>query len=132
MKPVSYELKNSQIKHINVDEIVFIKLAAKGAMGEPGCVMIVSKSGNEIKSGRANFLTGHYKLAKLGEFFPPVKAFLEDGSTPDGWGRVNLGAGNTLFVRGDYLERFQERFSGKFEDEINMYWHDAAIELLSE
>ncbi len=132
MKPVSYELKNSQIKHINVDEIVFIKLAAKGAMGEPGCVIIVSKSGNEIKSGRANFLTGHYKLAKLGEFFPPVKAFLEDSSTPDGWGRVNLGAGNTLFVRGDYLERFQERFSGKFEDEINMYWHDAAIELLSE
>ncbi len=132
MKPVSYELKNSQIKHINVDEIVFMKLAAKGAMGEPGCVIIVFKSGNEIKSGRANFLTGHYKLAKLGEFFPPVKAFLEDGNTPDGWGRINLGAGNTLFVRGDYLERFQERFSGKFEDEINMYWHDAAIELLSE
>ncbi len=132
MKPISYELKNSQIRHINVDEIVFMKLAAKGAMGEPGCVIIVSKSGAEIKSGRANFLTGHYKLAKLGEFFPPVKAFLEDGDTPDGWGRVNLGAGNTLFVRGDYLERFQERFSGKFEDEINMYWHDAAIELLSE
>lgn len=132
MKPVSYELKNSQIKHIKTDEIVFVKLAAKGAMGEPGCVIIVSVSGGEIRSGRANFLTGHYKLAKLGEIFPPVKAFLEDGDTPSGWGRVNLGAGNTLFVRGDYLERFQKRFSGKFEDEINMYWHDAAIELLSE
>lgn len=132
MKPVSYELKNSQIKRINTDEIVFVKLAAKGAMGEPGCVIIVSKSGNEIKSGRANYLTGHYKLAKLGEFFPLVKAYLEDGALPDGWGKVNLGAGNTLFVRGDYLERFKERFNGKFEDEINMYWHDAAIELLNE
>lgn len=132
MKPVSYELKNSQIKKINTEEIVFVKLAAKGAMGEPGCVIIVSKSSDEIKSGRANYLTGHYKLAKLGEFFPLVKAYLEGGDIPDFWGKINLGAGNTLFVRGDYLERFKERFNGKFEDEINMYWHDAAIEMLNE
>ena len=132
MKPVSYELKNSQIKKINTEEIVFVKLAAKGAMGEPGCVIIVSKSRDEIKSGRANYLTGHYKLAKLGEFFPLVKAYLEGGDIPDFWGKINLGAGNTLFIRGDYLERFKERFNGKFEDEINMYWHDAAIEMLNE
>ncbi len=130
MKPVSYELKNSQIKKIKIDEIVFVKLAAKGAMGEPGCIIIVSKNGEQISSGRANFLTGHYKLAKLGEFFPLVKAYLDNVDKPEGWGKINLGAGNTLFVRNDYLERFQKEFEGKFEDEINMYWHDAAIEML--
>ncbi len=130
MKPVSYELKNTQIKKVNPDEVVFVKLAAKGAMGEPGCIIMVSKNGDEIKSGRANFITGHYKLDKLAKVFPLIQDYLDDVKKPDGWGKVNLGAGNVLFVREDYLPQFQEHFNGKFEDEINMYWHDAAIELL--
>lgn len=130
MKPVSYELKNLQIKKVKPDEVAFVKLAAKGAMGEPGCIIMVSKSGDEIRSGRANFITGHYKLDKLAKVFPLIQDYLNDVQKPVGWGRVNLGAGNTLFVREDYLQQFQEHFNGKFEDEINMYWHDVAIELL--
>ncbi len=132
MKTVSYELKNLQIKRVNPDEIVFVKLAAKGAMGEPGCIIMVSKTDSEIRSGKANFISGHYKIDKLAKFFPLISDYLNDVQKPEGWGKINLGAGNILFVRSDYLQRFEERFSGKFEDEINMYWHDAAVELLND
>lgn len=97
-------------RKINYEDIVFFSLAEGGAMGCPGEVLVATKKNNKVKWYCFNTMVDSFE--DLCSIYPPLKTFDcgifgEASGIQDGWNHVDLGMGNHLLVREDYIVAFQ-------------------------
>ena len=119
------------ISKINAEDIVFFAIAEGGAMGWAGAVQIMTKN----ESGIGLFFidrTGYSSISVIEELFPPLKksnlGLRYDRLKDNNWVVVNMGFGNHLYVRRDYLDSF---FDNLERQELYRNWLRVALKILN-
>ena len=117
-KPI--DLCNADLNKATFKNVMFFSFAEGGAMGEPGAVYFLVKSGEMY---HFNYAYGDVKLNKVQKLFPVLSEckfgmFGLDSSVPDGWNYVNLGMGNHLIVNDEVYPRFIEELGTDIEPSV--------------
>ncbi len=98
------ELNKSNYKgYLPIKEIAF-SYAGGGAQGEPGGINIVDTDG---KIFHLNHAFGDLTENEVYEICPPLIK-VDQRETPEGFHRINMGMGNTLYIGNSILQQFQE------------------------
>ena len=122
---------------INYEDVVFFSLAEGGAMGCPGEVLVATKKNNEVRWYCFNTMVDSFE--DLCSIYPPLKTFDcgifgEASGIQDGWNHVDLGMGNHLLVREDYIADFQnavDELHAESLGEVYANWRGIAQILLT-
>lgn len=130
-------LENNQISKIAPGDVMAIKIAANGAMGEPGGVIIFMKKKNQIIIGRGNYTYGNFDIDA---FLEHMKAdtgkdfmfFVERDEAPEGWNFINMGMGNNLYVRNSYYKQVEKKYKKMLESDIYGEFYNDLISLMKD
>ena len=122
---------------INHEDVVFFSLAEHGAMGYPGEVLVATKNNNGVKWYCFNTMVDSFE--NLCSIYPPLETFHcglfgKVNGIQNGWHHVDLGMGNHLLVREDYISAFQNAVSELHAEslgEVYASWQGIAQSLLS-
>ncbi len=112
-----------QISEVIQDDVVAIKIAASGAMGEPGGVLIFMQQKNKIRVISGNYAYGEFDLDAFLKFMKDKQGksflsyFMKD-EVPKGWNHIYMGMGNNLYVRDSYYEKLEKKYESMLETEI--------------
>ena len=105
--------KREEVSKEAFDGAWFFSIAEGGAMGSPGEVIVVLRTGEAF---RFNYISSDINFEEVLTLFSPLNDFDtiygEPLSLPDGWKHFYLGAGNHLLVFDEVYERFYEEAKG--------------------
>lgn len=105
-----YELTDEFFDSYSLDDIIFFTYAEPGAMGKPGNIEVVVKlNENEIAVFSGSYLWGNPKLSekKVMSCFDILNNF---NNYPE-WIALNMGVGNTLFIKDSYSKEFIKKYT---------------------
>ena len=117
-------MRNSEVDFIYVDkdnakeikdnEVVAFTFAYGGAMGEPGNLTLVCKS-DEVRVYKTNWVYEDM-VNEIGFFKHYMEKLIKSDywllPEDEGWDKFDLGAGNYLFIKSEYLAEF-DKFAKK-------------------
>ena len=98
------ELQKSNFKDYLPINMIAFSYANGGAQGEPGAILIVDTDGRTF---HLNYAYGDLSKDEVYEICPPLKENSPE-KDPEGWHKINMGMGNTLFVSKSILQQFKE------------------------
>ena len=99
------EISKSNYKDYLPISMIAFSYATGGAQGDPGGINIVDIDG---KIFYLNYAYGDLNKNEVYEICPPLKEYSPE-KDPEGWHKINMGMGNTLFVSKSILQQFQEK-----------------------
>lgn len=121
------ELNLEDVDNIHLEDIPAFKFAYSGAMGDAGAIDFLSV-GKDMFYHHINYANGEQKVVDkvFNGFFKPFVdvmnqsclGFMED---LDGWKQYALGFGNFLYLRNEYVERFERLANAYDENVLNSY-----------
>ena len=125
------EITKENLNDITIDNIAFYSFAEGGACGEHGGVEIVLKN-------KKFYHTNHVERDEIFKQLILKLKPLDDvwfcvcwgENIPEGFKFYNLGLGNYLIVRNEYVEQFEEFFKGKPPAQKYTLWKDFALSVL--
>ena len=131
------EHATNNYEKIVYSDIVFLSIAESGAMGCPGELLVATKREQSVKWYCFNMMVDSFD--ELCSFYPPLKTFNcgifgKASGIQDGWNHVDLGCGNHLLVRDDYIDAFElavKFVKPKHPGEVYACWRGIAQMLLS-
>lgn len=133
INPIITEIHNSDLQKRVFTNTQFIFFAERGAMGEPGNVLLITAGGSIF---HCNYYLGDVSLNKLCRCVPVLKECnfntLGDGeSISNEWKHEYLGAGNHLIIRNDVYGRFKEKICDvEYPDDMYLIWFDAVWNII--
>ena len=98
------ELNKSNYKNYLPINMIAFSYAGGGAQGDPGAILIVDTDG---KIFYLNHAFGDLNENEVNEICPPLKDIVK-GEKSEGFHRINMGMGNTLYIGKSILQKFQE------------------------
>lgn len=116
-------VREENVKEIKDNEVVAFTFAYGGAMGEPGNLTIISKS-DKVKVYKTNWI--EEDIVEQISFFKP---FMEDlvkseywlMNEQEGWDKFELGMGNYLFIKSQYLSDFEKFAKEEYKNTRKMF-----------
>ena len=126
------ELNRQNMKDLLQEDIVFYSVADTGAMGEHGGVEILTKSGRFFHT---NDIEREVFFDYLATKIPLLKAFAVFCGIickmPEGYKYYDLGMGNSLLVKDEYVADFDRKVK-KNKEKVILYgkWKDIALETI--
>ena len=120
---------------LNLDIVAF-SYANEGAMGEPGGICMIDKSGQEY---HANYYWGKNTIHRdhIKDIFPVFTelkfGLLGAESNNENWELIYLGFGNSLFIRKDISDEFNKKVAeANFQSSGELYqrWFGIVLGLL--
>lgn len=119
------KLSAGTFSKINFDNIAFVAVASSGAMGWSGACQFFTKEGNKIEK---------YAVAPESmNISKNLENFLKTLHKPV-WRSYYLGAGNRLYMKSEYYERFLaeiERLNLSNRGKVYQKWCQIAYDLLA-
>jgi len=117
------ELNLEVVDNIHLKDIPAFKFAYSGAMGDAGGIDFLSV-GDEIFYHHINYAYGNQEVVDkvFDGFFKPFVNVMNQSSLGfmedlDGWKKYSLGFGNFLYLRNEYVERF-ERLANAYDENV--------------
>lgn len=104
-----YELTDEFLGHYKLDDVLWFSYAEAGAMGIPGNIEAIVKTNEkeiDVYSGSYVMQKDTLTYEKVMKFFTPIS----NENERDKWVLLNMGLGNTLFVRNGYSEQFLNKY----------------------
>lgn len=128
-------LSNQQITLINPYEVIAIKIAGGGAMGEPGGVNIFIDGKDKITVAHYNYVYGNFDIDRFLERMADngkddFVACLKSSKIPEGWAHVYMGMGNSLYMREEYFHQVKDKYADMSESDIYGFYYRDIIELM--
>lgn len=121
-----FDLKNiteESADCIKLEDIPAFKFAYSGAMGDAGAIDFLSV-GDEIFYHHINYVNGKQEVVDkvFDGFFKPFVDVMNNSALGfmgnlDGWKTYGLGYGNFLYLRNEYVERF-ERLANAYDENV--------------
>lgn len=117
------EIILDDVDNIHLEDIPAFKFAYSGAMGEAGAIDFLSIK-DDIFYHHINYAYGNQDVVDkvFSGFFKPFvdvmnQSFLGFMDDFDGWKKYDLGFGNFLYLRNEYVERF-ERLANAYDENV--------------
>ena len=114
-------------------DVMFLSFAEGGAMGEPGGILFLVKSGDFY---HLNYVYGDVELKKVKALFPVLREcqfgmFGKGSVIPKGWNYVYLGMGNHLIVNDEVYDLFKKEIGDEESPaEVYLKWISVAEKVL--
>ena len=117
------EISAEMVDCIKLDDIPAFKIAYSGAMGNIGGINFLSIE-NELFYHHINYVYGNQEVVNkvFNGFFSPFAETMKQNSLGiisdlDGWKGYDLGYGNELFIRNEYVDRF-EKLANAYNEKV--------------